>query len=197
MLAALSTPLPRFSHLYCDLLFVVASKCPWENANDLRRDDPIVDSEEAWDDHYRWCPLVRRTRFTLKPDPGRSFQPQASDGSFIGIVPLLRKHGTGLPKLRAGMHAGTGSQPMTIPAATAQAITETLRSARNPHRTRTPHDTTESPRPGITATSGGHARIPNHRAGQAPRSLRILAPGPIGRRGSLPVEDWACRHHGA
>jgi hypothetical protein len=47
---------PRFSHLYCDLLFVVASKCPWENANDLRRDDPIVDSEEAWDDHYRWYP---------------------------------------------------------------------------------------------------------------------------------------------
>lgn len=123
---------PQFSHLYCDLVFVVASKCPWENANDLRRDDPIVDSEEAWDDHYRWYPqhpLARRTRFTLKADPGRSFEPQADDGSLIDIVPLLRKHGTGLPELRAGMHAGTGSQPMTIPAATAQAITETLRQA--------------------------------------------------------------------
>ena len=65
----------------------------------------------------------------MKADPGRSFQPQAGDSSLIDIVPLLRKHGTGLPELRAGMHAGTGSQPMTIPAATAQAITETLRQA--------------------------------------------------------------------
>ena len=47
---------PQFGRLYCDLVFVVASKCPWENANDLRRDDPIVDSDEAWADHYRWYP---------------------------------------------------------------------------------------------------------------------------------------------
>jgi hypothetical protein len=43
-----------FSRLYCDLVFIVARKCRWADANDLGRDNPLVDSDEAWTDHYRW-----------------------------------------------------------------------------------------------------------------------------------------------
>jgi hypothetical protein len=39
---------PQFSRLYCDLVFTVARKCLWTDANDLHRDDPLVDSDEAW-----------------------------------------------------------------------------------------------------------------------------------------------------
>jgi hypothetical protein len=123
---------PQFSHLYCDLVFVVARKCPWDDANDLRRDDPLVDSGRAWADHYRWYaqhPLTRRSRCTLKADPARSFQAQTADGNLIDIVPLLQEQGTGLPELRVGMHAGTGSQPMTIAIAAAEAIAKTLKHA--------------------------------------------------------------------
>jgi hypothetical protein len=123
---------PQFSQLYCDLVFVVATKCPWHDANDLRRDDPIVDSDEAWVDHYRWYaqhPLTRRSRHTLKADPERSFQAQTGDGNLIDIVPLLQEQGIGLPELRAGMHAGTGSQPMTIAIAAAEAVAGALQHA--------------------------------------------------------------------
>jgi hypothetical protein len=123
---------PQFSTLYCDLVFVVARKCLWDDANELRRDDPIVDSGEPWADHYRWYPqhpLTRRSRHTLKADPGRSFQAQAKDGSLIDIVPVLQEQGIGLAELRAGMHAGTGSQPVTIATAAAEAIAAALKRA--------------------------------------------------------------------
>jgi hypothetical protein len=123
---------PEFSHLYCDLVFVVARKCTWADANKLNCHDPLVDSDDAWADHYRWHaqhPLKRRSRYTLKADPVRSFQAQAADGSLIDIVSLLHEQDISLPKLRAGMRAGTGSQPMTIPDAAARAIQETLRHA--------------------------------------------------------------------
>jgi hypothetical protein len=123
---------PEFSRLYCDLVFAVARKCRWAHANDLRRDDPLVDSDEAWADHYQWYgqhPLRRRARYTLKADPGRSFQPQAADGGLIDIVPLLVEQGLTLPDLRIGMRAGTGSQPMTIPLAAATAVEHALRQA--------------------------------------------------------------------
>jgi len=124
---------PEFGRLFCDLVFVVARKCPWAQANDLSRDDPVVDSGQAWADHYRWYlqhPLTRRSRFTLKADPGQSFQPQAGDGDFIDLVPHLEEHGITLASLRAGMHAGTGSQPMTIPVPAAEEITRALARAR-------------------------------------------------------------------
>jgi hypothetical protein len=93
----------------------------------------VVDSGEAWADHYRWYPqhpLTRRSRFTLKADPEQSFQAQASDGDLIDIVPLLGEHGITPASLRAGMHAGTGSQPMTILVPAAGAVTRTLARAR-------------------------------------------------------------------
>jgi hypothetical protein len=83
---------PEFSRLYCDLVFVVAQKHPWADANDLSRCDPVVDSKEAWADHYRWYtehPLKRRSRFTLKADPVRSFQPQEVGGRLVDVVPPL------------------------------------------------------------------------------------------------------------
>jgi len=123
---------PGFTSLYCDLVFVVDVKRPWADANDLTRDDPLVDSAEAWADHYRWHqqhPLARRSRFTLKADPARSFQAQASDESLIDVVPLLREHGISLDSLQARMRAGTGSQPMTIPLSTAAFITGILSQA--------------------------------------------------------------------
>jgi hypothetical protein len=123
---------PQFSRLYCDLVFTVARKCLWTDANDLHRDDPLVDSDEAWADHYRWyCqhPLSRRSRYTLKADPGRSFQPQAADGGLIDIAPVLLEQGINLSDLQAGMNAGIGSQPIMIPIAAATAIEQTLRHA--------------------------------------------------------------------
>jgi hypothetical protein len=123
---------PGFTRLYCDLVFVVDVKCHWADANDLSRDHPLVDSAEAWADHYRWYqqhPLVRRSRFTLKADPALSFQAQDSDGSLIDVVPLLHEHGMSLDSLQAGMHAGTGSQPMTIPRPLATFISGILSQA--------------------------------------------------------------------
>jgi hypothetical protein len=68
---------PNFSHLYCDLVFVVAEKVSWENANTIDRNDVIVDTDEAYNDHYRWAMhqhyLKRRRRYTLKTDSERSF----------------------------------------------------------------------------------------------------------------------------
>jgi hypothetical protein len=60
---------PDFTRLYCDLVFVVASKCRWSAANDLSPGDPLVDSAEAWADHYRWHgqhPLARRSRWPFR-----------------------------------------------------------------------------------------------------------------------------------
>src|SRR5947207_15715409 len=34
---------PNFTHLWCDLVFVVAEKTHWEKANDINVDDPLID----------------------------------------------------------------------------------------------------------------------------------------------------------
>jgi len=110
----------------------VASKCRWKNANQLSPDDPLVDSCEAWADHYRWYPqhcLMRRSRYSLKADPGQSFQPQAASGALIDIMPCLAEHGIRLDSLQAGMRAGTGSQPMTIPVPAGEAIAQAVSHA--------------------------------------------------------------------
>lgn len=39
---------PNFSHLYCDLVFVVAKRVYWESANTINRNDTIVDANEAY-----------------------------------------------------------------------------------------------------------------------------------------------------
>ncbi len=91
-----------------------------------------MDSREAWADHYRWYDqhrLTCRSRYTLKADPGQSFQPQAAGGALIDILPCLAGHGFTLDSLRAGMRAGTGSQRMTIPVPVGEAIAQVLSRA--------------------------------------------------------------------
>jgi hypothetical protein len=90
---------PDFSALYCDLVFVVESKCSWEHPNRIDAHDPIVDSPEAFTDHYLWgCGYEHvfqkpgKKRFTLKADPSHSFQPQDADGNLLNIVEILASY---------------------------------------------------------------------------------------------------------
>jgi hypothetical protein len=84
---------PGFSHLFCDLVFVIQEKVYWEKANFISESSEIIDSHEAYIAHYQWAGrehyFQRRRRYTLKADPKRSFQPQNCDGSLIDIVPFL------------------------------------------------------------------------------------------------------------
>jgi hypothetical protein len=108
---------PHFSHLYCDLVFLVTEKIYWGNANVITRDDQIVDSDEAYIDHYSWAyqhPFKRRRRFTLKADPERSFQPQTAERKLIDILPFLSKQGLSLEYVRRRLRAGFNSQPLRL-----------------------------------------------------------------------------------
>ncbi len=108
---------PNFTQLYCDLVFVVAEKQYWTLANSIDSDDPIVDSDAAFNDHYRWASqhhFRRRHRYTLKADPDRSFQPQTADGNLLDIVPILLDAGLSLPMLTKGLRAGYQSKPMRL-----------------------------------------------------------------------------------
>ena len=148
---------PGFSQLYCDLVFVVAQKLHWSQANDIACHDLIVDSPEAFSDHYRWHaqhPYTRRRRYTLKADPERSFQAQTAGGDLINIVPMLERHGVTLDDLRAGLRAGFASRPMKIPTQTANAVAADLHNQAFHHLTgpilrqiRLNHPELASPRP--------------------------------------------------
>lgn len=109
---------PNFTHLYCDLVFVVAAKVYWPEANTIAADDPLVETVEAFVDHYRWATrqhrLKRRRRFTLKADPLRSFQPQDASQRLIDIVPYLQTLGLPIAALRQGLRAGFNSQPFHL-----------------------------------------------------------------------------------
>jgi hypothetical protein len=111
---------PDFTHLYCDLVFVITAKVFWSEANTIAHDDPIVDNEESYSDHYRWGmyehPFKRRRRYTLKADHERSFQPQYADHTLIDVVPFLTQMGLPLEKLRQGLRAGWQSKPYRIDA---------------------------------------------------------------------------------
>lgn len=108
---------PNFSHLYCDLVFVVEQKVFWSRPNVIDPNDPLVDSEEAYTDHYQWAfqhKFKRRRRFTLKADQYKSFQPQDSGGGLIDIVPFLTSAGFTLNELRGSSRAGYNSQPVPL-----------------------------------------------------------------------------------
>jgi hypothetical protein len=109
---------PEFNHLFCDLVFVVHEKVKWQKPNLIDRSDPIVESDEAYNDHYKWgkyehC-FKKRGRFTLKADPFRSFQPQTKENALIDIVPFLNEMGISLEELRNKMRSGKGSQPFPL-----------------------------------------------------------------------------------
>ena len=107
-----------FTELYCDLVFVVGEKIYWKHKNHISRNDPIVDSAVAYNDHYRWGKyehhFTRHRRFTLKANSKLSFQPQGIDGKLLDILPFLVKCGLGIDELRIGMQAGFSSQPLEI-----------------------------------------------------------------------------------
>ena len=123
---------PEFSRLHCDPVLIVTEKRQWRDANAMARDDPIVDSPEAFNDHYRWHiqhPFTRWKRYTLKAEPERSFQPQTASAELIDIVPLLARHGLPLGQLQAGLRAGVGSRPVRLERSAATAIADQLRQA--------------------------------------------------------------------
>ncbi|MBE9115136.1 hypothetical protein IQ249_04410 [Lusitaniella coriacea LEGE 07157] len=113
---------PNFSHLYCDLVFIVAEKVYWENVNTIDRSDEIVDTDEAYNDHYRWVHQhyfrKRRRRYTLKADRKRSFQPQDSERKLIDIIPFLMEQGMTIDALRKGLRAGFNSKPLQLESST-------------------------------------------------------------------------------
>lgn len=106
--------LRTFTHLYCDLVFVVAEKIFWEEANAIERNDPLVDSDEAWHDHYKWFFqhwFKKRRRYTLKADAIQSFQPQDANHHLIDVVPFLAANSIPLEMLQQGLRAGFNSRP--------------------------------------------------------------------------------------
>jgi len=69
---------PNFDRLFCDLVFVIAERTMWRDNNSIQQADPMVDSDAAYEDHYRWAGQHRYTRckcFTLKADSHMSSQP--------------------------------------------------------------------------------------------------------------------------
>jgi hypothetical protein len=123
---------PEFNELYCDLVFTVQKKVLWTETNSIDRDDPIVESAEAYNDHYQWAcqhHFKRRRRFTLKADPLRSFQPQTEEKKLMDIVPFLTELGIPLKTLRKELRAGYASRPRPLDNHVANALYEHLQQA--------------------------------------------------------------------
>ncbi|MGB3510018.1 MAG: hypothetical protein WBA93_12400 [Microcoleaceae cyanobacterium] len=98
---------------------MVAEKLYWQDANNIKSCDPIVDTNEAYTDHYCWVghgqhPYRHRRRFTLKADPESSFQPQNISQELINVVPFLLEQGFSLSQLRQNLRSGFNSKPMPL-----------------------------------------------------------------------------------
>jgi hypothetical protein len=62
---------PNFNNLYCDLVFIIKEKTYWKNANTIDRTDAIIDTDEAYLDHYRWAwqiPILQSYATVAKAD---------------------------------------------------------------------------------------------------------------------------------
>jgi hypothetical protein len=111
----------NFKRLYCDMVFVVASKHYWTNSNRITKNDKIVDNEQTYKHHYRWgnagkddIHRLSRRRYTIKATK-TSFQPQDKDGNLIDILPFLNANGFSTEFLQDGrMKAGYNSKPFKI-----------------------------------------------------------------------------------
>ena len=117
---------PNFSRLLCDVVFYVEEKTYWRDANAMSPDDPMVDSVEAYTDHYWWAgvehPFRRRRRFTLKAAESLSFQPQTSAMQLLDIAPILSTIGLEADAIRRELRAGIGSKPMRLAQPLAKAL---------------------------------------------------------------------------
>lgn len=93
-----------YTHLYCDLVFFVEKKCVWNQPNFIDRSNPIVESDEAYIDHYQWAKyehhLKKKRRITLKAFTDKSFQPQTTKKELIDILPFLKKMGLPFDTIR-------------------------------------------------------------------------------------------------
>jgi len=87
----------NFNQLLCDCVFVVSEKHFWTERNNIERNDPIVDSNNAFDHHYNWVQhqhhFTTKRRYTLKADSDRSFQPQTENRVLFDILPFLNDNG--------------------------------------------------------------------------------------------------------
>lgn len=118
---------PKFTKLFCDLVFVIKEKCFWKSVNRIDNNDAIVESPEAFKDHYHPGSIEhhfvrRKTRFTLKAHPSKSFQPQLAMGQLIDVLPTLQSVGVSRKLLREGLRKGFGSKPMPLNKAVADAL---------------------------------------------------------------------------
>jgi hypothetical protein len=112
----------NFTVLLCDLVFVVKDKIPWQDPNYIKDTDPLVDSKEAYEDHYQWWidhefkekQLRYGPRFTLKADPLRSFQPLDENQQRFDILEFLLEKGVDEQALRKTFKGGRSSRPFRL-----------------------------------------------------------------------------------
>ena len=125
----------NFTVLLCDLVFVVRHKIYWRCSNDIEDTDPLVDSKEAYIDHYKWCQedhkydekhLKWGPRFTLKADPLRSFQPLNEHEQRINILDFLRREEVDEQALRKTIEGGMCSRPFRLNPATIHSLYDWL-----------------------------------------------------------------------
>jgi len=113
---------PNFTQLFCDCVFVIAEKHIWTNRNHIDPIDPIVDNKQTFEHHYQWANFghhnyIRRTRYTLKADSEKSFQPQDKDKNLIDIIPFLNENGITSTQLIHAMTSKRGSRPLQLDSA--------------------------------------------------------------------------------
>jgi len=101
---------PNFTKLKCDCVFVIKQKIQWGTPNFIDRKNSMVESDNAFEHHYKWvnkphCEHIftKRTRYTLKADKERSFQPQDKNKNLIDILPFLIKQGISIDTLINGI----------------------------------------------------------------------------------------------
>jgi hypothetical protein len=134
---------PNFNHLYCDLVFKVASIHEWTDSNSISINDFIVDNKQSFRHHYKKGVIQHpfkgkirpRKRVTLKACKENSFQPQNQKKELLDIVPFLLKQGYSLADLRknisfyaSGKMART-SKPMILKDKITKALFDYLSSA--------------------------------------------------------------------
>lgn len=126
-------PFPDFTRLPCDLVFVVDEKVFWADANRIHEHEDLVDSPEAFLDHYRWHTdhprMSSRRRYTLKADATRSFQAQLEGRELVDILPLLVAAGFDRDALRQSMRAGFMARPVRIPSDAAALVASRLEAS--------------------------------------------------------------------
>ncbi len=135
---------PYFSKLHCDLVFVVKTIHEWTQPNFINRHNKIVDNNQAFKHHYNWVnpphsqhhfkgTKRQRTRYTLKADNRKSFQPLHKNGKLIDILPFLNDHGIKTETLQDNMtltkngKAARPSRPYQLDSTIGQKLYEYLK----------------------------------------------------------------------